>query len=83
MTKTPGNNECTTPGGRLHAFSQWFKRHRIASALVLAALVGLALGWNWLAASGLLVAALVGLGCLLMCLVGLHGGRDKSGRDGD
>lgn len=59
---------------------QWLKRHPITGALVLAALAGLALGWNWLAASGLLVVALVGLGCLLMCFFGLHGGRERRHR---
>ena len=39
--------------------------------------IGLALGWNWLAASGLLVVALVGLGCLMMCVLGMHSGHDK------
>ena len=78
MTKTSAKNE-STPGGRLHAFRRRLKRHPIAVALLLAALAGLALGWNWLAASGLLVVALAGLGCLLMCVFGLHGGRDKGG----
>lgn len=76
MTKTPAKDE-STPSGQVHAFSRWLKRHPIAFALVLAALGGLALGWNWLAASGLLVVALAGFGCLLMCVFGLHGGRDK------
>lgn len=81
MTKTPVKGE-SMPGDRLRRFRRWCKRHPIAVALVLAAVAGLALGWNWLAASGLLVVALAGLGCLLMCVFGLHGGRDK-GAGGD
>ncbi len=76
MNKLPEEAE-VMPGGRMRRVRRWLKRRRIAVAFGISALAGLALGWDWLAASGLLVVALAGLGCLLMCVFGLHGGGDK------
>lgn len=76
MTKSEKENE-PGRGARVRSLRQWFRHRPIAVAVCLVALIGLALGWNWLAASGLLVVALVGLGCLLMCVLGMHSGHDK------
>ena len=37
-------------GARVRNLRQWFRRRPIAVAVCLVALIGLALGWNWLAA---------------------------------
>lgn len=61
-----------------HPLGQWLKRHRIGLTIGLLSL-GLALSWNWLAASGLLLAVLVGLGCVAMCGIGAVCGHRKDG----
>jgi len=82
MTKSPTENDSVQRDSRLARLGRWFKRHPVAAGVVLTALIGLGLGWDWLVASGLLLAALAGLACLLMCVLGFHGGRGK-GPDGD
>lgn len=52
----------------MRRFRRWLKCHPLAVAFVLSALAGLALGWDWLAGSGLLVVALAGLGWLFLCV---------------
>lgn len=83
MTRSPTENDSVHRDRLLAKFGRWLKRHPVAAGVVLTALIGLGLGWEWLAASGLLFVALAGLGCLLMCVFGLHGGRHSKGSDGD
>lgn len=58
----------------------WLRRNRVWLAVTAVIAVGLALGWDWLAASGLLGIVLVLLACAVMCAVGMRGsgsGDDK------
>lgn len=57
------------------SLGQWLKRHRIEMAFVVVVLTGLALGWHWLAATGLLWLVLALAACGLMALSMRGGGQ--------
>lgn len=59
----------------------WVCRNRGWLAVAMLIAVGLALGWDWFAASGLLGIILVLLACAVMCVVGMRGGSAHN-RDG-
>jgi hypothetical protein len=58
----------------------WIKRRRLLVGSAVVAVLGLALGWNWLAAAGVLPILFATLPCALMmgmCMKGM--GSNKSG----
>ncbi|MES1944516.1 hypothetical protein PC39_10382 [Salinisphaera sp. PC39] len=59
--------------------ASWWPRYRVSLTLAAAVAIGLALGWDWLAATGLLGIVLILLACLAMCAIAMRGG--SGGRD--
>lgn len=66
MTCSNNQTRALSPTGTSHPALLWLKRQRLVIGGVAVVLVGLALGWNSLAAAGLLPILFSTLPCLLM-----------------
>lgn len=74
-------NTFSTSGGSrtrhwMNSAGDWLRRHRLATIAAVAAAIGLAFGWNWLAAVGVLPLLFAMLPCTLMlgmCMRGMNG----------
>jgi hypothetical protein len=68
----------------MHLAGDWLRRHRFAAAAVVATALGLAFGWNWLLAIGILPSLFAMLPCLLMlgmCMRGMNGEHNPETND--
>lgn len=68
------------PSNRLHPALSWLWRRRLMVGGIAVAAVGLALGWNWLAAASVLPILLCTVPCAIMmgmCMKGKHSGKSS------
>lgn len=77
-------NSSLASGGLIHRRLRfaggWLRRHPLVMAGAVAAAIGLAFGWNWLYAIGVLPFLFAMLPCLLMlgmCMRGMGGGNNS------
>ena len=75
--KTSISTAADSPQDQGHAVWAWIKRHRLLVGAAAIVVLGLALGWNWLAAIGALPILLF-LPCLLMMGMCMKGMRSNS-----
>lgn len=73
----------TTTGSYLGIAGRWIKQRRILVGAIVVVAVGLAMGWQWLAAIGALPILLSTLPCAFMMGMCMKGMKSSGGGDAD